>query len=156
MYNRIVLLGRLAVDPELRFTQTGFGVCTLRLAVDGPTFNKQEKRFEAIFVNVIVWNRGENRIAERCNEFLAKGRMVLVEGKLNIRSYEAQDGTGRRYVTEVIADNVKFVGGRSDGASASQEPHQGQNTQLPGDDGGSLDFSDFGMEVQFEKDNLPF
>jgi len=150
MYNRIVLLGRLAAAPELRFTTSGTGVCTLRLAVDGTNFNKQEKRYDAIFVNVVVWNRGENRIAERCNEYLAKGRMVLVEGKLNIRSYEAQDGSGKRYVTEVIADNVKFVGGKSDGQSTSQVAPQ------VADDGGSLDFSDFGMEVSFEKDNLPF
>ena len=153
MFNRVVLAGHLAADPELRFTPSGAGVCTLRLAVDGPTFNKETRRYDAVFVNVVVWNRGENKQAERCAEYLSKGRMALVEGKLSIRSYEAKDGSGRRYVTEVVADNVRFIGGRGEGQGGGENSFRAP--AAPADDG-MLDFSDFGQEIQFEKDNLPF
>ena len=155
MFNRVVLAGHLAADPELRFTPSGAGVCTIRLAVDGPTFNKETRRYDAVFVNVIVWNRGENKQAERCAEYLAKGRMALVEGKLNARSYEAKDGSGKRYVTEVVADNVRFIGGRGEGQASGGGENAYRPAAAPVEDG-MLDFSDFGQEVQFEKDNLPF
>ncbi len=151
MYNRVVLLGRLAADPELRFTPSGAGVCNFTLAVDG-NYNRETRGMDATFIKVVVWNRGENKLAERCGEYLAKGRMALVEGKLISRSYEAKDGSGKRYVTEVVADNIRFVGGKGEAPAGGDSGYR----SAPASDGGMLDFSDFGQEIQFEKDDLPF
>lgn len=98
--NRIVLIGRLTRDPELKFTQSGKAVATFSIAVNRP-FSKEK---EADFFNVVVWGKS----AENCANYLAKGRLVGLEGRLQSRSYETQDGQ-KRYVTEVIADNVEFL-----------------------------------------------
>lgn len=115
MLNRIVLIGRLTRDPELRFTPNGKAVCSFTLAVDRP-FTNQEGNREADFINIVVWNKqGEN-----CAQYLAKGRLAAVDGRLQIRSYEGNDGQ-RRYVTEVIADSVRFLptGSKDSGERAS-------------------------------------
>lgn len=140
MYNRIILIGRLVADPELSFTPSEKAVCKLRMAVDGP-YAGQDGRKEAVFVNVTVWNKqGQN-----CANYLAKGRMIAVEGKLNIRQYEAKDGSGKRSVTEVVADTVRFL----------EKPKEGQQEKPPVDyEKDEFDFSDFGVEV--DPDSLPF
>ncbi len=102
MLNRIVLIGRLTKDPELRYTQSGKAVCAFTLAVDRPYLANNGNR-EADFINIVVWNK----TAENCAQYLAKGKLAAVDGRLQIRSYDGQDGQ-RRYVTEVIADNVQF------------------------------------------------
>lgn len=113
MLNRIVLIGRLTRDPELRFTPNGRAVCSFTLAVDRP-FTNQEGNREADFINIVVWNKP----AENCAQYLSKGRLAAVDGRLQIRSYDGNDGQ-RRYVTEVIADNVRFLpSGNKDGASS--------------------------------------
>ena len=112
MLNRIVLIGRLTRDPELRFTPNGKAVCSFTLAVDRP-FSGQDGNREADFISIVVWNKqGEN-----CAQYLAKGRMAAVDGRLQIRNYEGNDGQ-RRYVTEVIADRVVFLSPKGEGASA--------------------------------------
>jgi len=144
-FNRVILLGRLAAEPELKQTATGIGVCTLRLAVDGPTFNKESKKYDAIFVNVIVWNRGETgKLADRCADFLSKGRECMVEGKLNIRSYDDKEGL-KKYVTEVVADNVRFIGGKPEQPKTESEGASTPDTTL-----------DKEFETAMAKDNLPF
>ena len=117
MLNRIVLIGRLTKNPELRFTQSGKAVCSFTLAVDRP-FTNQEGNREADFINIVVWNKP----AENCAQYLAKGKLTAVDGRLQIRSYEGNDGQ-RRYVTEVIADNVRFLptGNSSDRSSAEAQ-----------------------------------
>ena len=111
MLNRIVLIGRLTRDPELRFTPNGHAVCSFTLAVDRP-FTNQDGNREADFINIVVWNKqGEN-----CAQYLAKGRLAAVDGRLQIRSYDGNDGQ-RRYVTEVIADAVRFLSPRNEGNS---------------------------------------
>src|SRR5688500_17392897 len=110
--NRVVLVGNLTRDPELRHTPSGTAVCSLRLAVntrrkDGATGEWTEK---PNYFDITVWgNQGEN-----CAQYLAKGRPVAIDGRLEWREWEAQDGSKRQAV-EVIADSVQFLGGRGEG-----------------------------------------
>lgn len=96
-------MGRLVRDPEVRYTQTGKVVCQFTLAVDRP-FANQEGQREADFIPVIVWGKQ----AELCGNSLTKGQRLLVEGRLQIRSYDAKDGS-KRYVTEVIGNSFEFI-----------------------------------------------
>lgn len=100
--NHIVIIGRLTKDPELRYTPNGVAVATFTVAVDRPV--KQGKEKEADFIPTVTWQK----LAENCTEYLRKGRMVAVEGRLQIRSYDAQDGQKRR-VAEIVARNVQFL-----------------------------------------------
>ncbi|MBQ9952160.1 MAG: single-stranded DNA-binding protein [Clostridia bacterium] len=108
--NKVILIGNLAADPESRTTQSGIAQCTLRLAVQRRFANQQGVR-EADFFTIVCWRQ----TAEFCSRYLSKGRKIAVEGSLQTRSYDAQDGS-KRYVTEVIADNVEFCDSRPDGA----------------------------------------
>lgn len=113
--NKVILIGRLAADPESRTTQSGVAQCTLRLAVQRRFANQQGQR-EADFFSVLCWRQ----TAEFAARFLSKGRRIAVEGSLQTRSYDAQDGS-KRYVTEVIADNVEFCDSRPDGAQSGAQ-----------------------------------
>ena len=108
--NKAILIGNLANDPETRTTQSGIAQCTFRLAVQRRFANAQGVR-EADFLTIVCWRQ----TAEVCARYLSKGRKVAVEGSIQTRSYDAQDGT-KRYVTEIIAENVEFLGSRDDGA----------------------------------------
>lgn len=108
MLNRVILIGRLTRDPELKYTPNGKAVATFTLAVDRGFTNQQGER-EADFIPIVAWNKR----AENCSKYLAKGSLVAVEGKLRVRSYEAKEG-GRRYVTEVVADMVNFLEKKQD------------------------------------------
>ena len=110
MLNRIVLIGRLTKDPELRYTQSGKAVCAFTLAVDRPYVGADGNK-ETDFINIVVWNK----LGENCAQYLGKGKLAAVDGRLQIRSYDGQDGQ-RRYVTEVIADNVRFLSPKSEGS----------------------------------------
>lgn len=109
MLNRIVLIGRLTKDPELKYTPSGKAVCTFTLAVD--------RRFEKAtdFINIIVWNK----MGEACANYLSKGKLAAVDGELHIRSYETKDGR-KATATEVVADQVRFLSPKTaeDGRSA--------------------------------------
>lgn len=114
--NHIVLIGRLTRDPELRYTPNGVAVTNFDLAVDRPTLNQAGER-EADFIRIIAWQKQ----AELCANYLKKGRMVAVEGRLQIRSYDAQDGQKRR-VAEVVANHVQFLDrGRDEGGAPARE-----------------------------------
>jgi len=106
--NKAILIGRLATDPELRTTSGGVSFCQFRLAVNRRFANQQGVR-EADFIPIVVWRQQ----AETCARYLAKGRQCAVIGTIQTRSYDAQDGT-KRYVTEVVADEVEFLGSRED------------------------------------------
>lgn len=101
--NKIILLGRLVKDPEVRYTQTGKVVCQFTLAVDRP-FAGQDGQREVDFIPVVIWGKQ----AEICGNSITKGQRVLVEGRLQVRNYDAKDGT-KRYVTEVIADHFEYI-----------------------------------------------
>jgi single-strand DNA-binding protein len=106
--NSVVLIGRLTRDPELRYTPSGDAVCNFTVAVDRP-FATSGKH-DTDFIEIVCWRKS----AEIVSEHLSKGRLVAVEGRLQIRSYEAKDG-GKRKVAEVVASSVRFLDrGRTD------------------------------------------
>lgn len=105
--NKCILIGNLARDPESRTMQSGIAYCTFTLAVQRRYANAEGKR-EADFITIVCWRQ----TAELAQKYLAKGRKVAVEGRIETRSYDAQDGT-KRYVTEVIADSIEFLASRS-------------------------------------------
>lgn len=101
--NKAFLLGRLTKDPEIRYTPTGKVVCQFTLAVDRP-FANQEGQREADFINIILWGKS----AEQFGNTVRKGQRILVEGRIQTRSYEAKDQT-KRYVTEVVAERFEYI-----------------------------------------------
>lgn len=107
--NKSILIGRLTRDPELRMTQAGTPVCTFTLAVDRRFAKRNEENNQptADFIPIVTWGK----TAEFCNQYFQKGSKMCVEGRIQTRNYEAQDGT-KRYVTEIIAENVEFVESR--------------------------------------------
>jgi single-strand DNA-binding protein len=102
MLNRVVLIGRLTRDPESKYTQTGVPVASFGIAVDRPSRNAETGERETDFINITAWRK----TAEFVTQYLTKGRLVAVEGRLQIRSWTAQDGT-KRTAAEVVADNVQ-------------------------------------------------
>lgn len=119
MLNRIILIGRLTRDPELRYVPSGQPVASFSLAVDRPFTNQQGER-ETDFIDIVAWRK----LAEQVSQHLSKGRLVAVEGRLQIRSFETQDGQKRR-VAEVVADAVRFLD-RKATAAAVAAPAQGE------------------------------
>jgi single-strand DNA-binding protein len=116
--NCVVLIGRLTKDPELRYIPgTGKPVATFTIAVNRP-FKNREGQYEADFIPIQVWGKS----AENCANYLQKGRQAAVSGRLQIRSYDDQQGQ-RRWVTEVVADRVEFLewAGRDEKPSGGQE-----------------------------------
>jgi single-strand DNA-binding protein len=170
--NRTFLVGRLTADPELRTTPTGIATTRITVAVNRMP-NANGERI-ADFINVVVWRRQ----AENVSKYCTKGSLVGVEGRIQSRSYDAQDGT-RRYVTEVIADNVTFLGSKSSaGASMNYQTESMPSNEVPTSSGFPQDdvafptgedfnmptadvseedpFKDFGSEVVLSDDDLPF
>ena len=116
--NRVILIGNLANDPESRTTQSGIAQCSFRLAVQR-RFKGANGERETDFLPVVCWRQ----TAEFVQRYLAKGRKVAVEGSIQTRSYDAQDGS-KRYVTEIIADSMETVGSREDGARKPESAQQ--------------------------------
>lgn len=118
MVNKVILVGRLCTDPELKYTPSGVAVANFRIAVDRPFANAQGER-ETDFIDVVAWRQS----AEFVNSYLGKGRLVMVEGRLQVRQWQTQDGQRRRSA-EVVADNVRALdrpreqGERGEGAPA--------------------------------------
>lgn len=136
MINRVTLVGRLTKDPEFRTTQKGIDVATFTLAVNRNFTNAQGER-EADFINIIVFRKQAHNV----NNYLSKGKLAGVDGRIQSRSYENQEGR-RIFVTEVVADSVQFLepknsnGGQQDTyqqQTQSQTP-RGQNTKPQGQD----------------------
>ncbi len=112
MLNHITIMGRLVADPELRTTPGGVTVATVRLAVDRDFKNKQTGERETDFINVVAWRQ----TAEFMSRYFAKGRMAVVDGRLQIRPYTDRDGN-KRTAAEVVAENIYFGDSRRDGES---------------------------------------
>ncbi|AEW06945.1 single-strand binding protein [Sulfobacillus acidophilus DSM 10332] len=127
MLNRVVLIGRLTRDPEMRYTPQGVPVASFTLAVDRPFSNQQGQR-ETDFIDCIAWRK----LGETVGNHLTKGRLAAVEGRLQIRSYEAQDGTKRR-VAEVVCDSVRFLDRPRDAQGGAMESFGADETELPDD-----------------------
>lgn len=103
MLNKIIIIGRLTRDVELRHTDLGKAVANFTVAVDRPFKNRQGER-DTDFIRIVAWDK----LAELCSQYIGKGRLVAVDGRLQIRSYEGDDGQ-RRYITEVVAKDVVFL-----------------------------------------------
>lgn len=115
MLNRVVLIGRLTRDPELRYTPKGVAVATFTLAVERNFKNAQGER-ETDFIPCVVYRQ----LAELCANYLAKGKLAAIDGRIQVRSFEGQDGQ-RRWVTEVIGDNVRFLSPKESNSTGSSE-----------------------------------
>ena len=127
--NRVFLIGNLTRDPELRYLPSGQAVATFTVAVNRVyTAGTGERKEDTSFIRVVVWARR----AEVCNEYLRKGSPVFVEGRLQSRTWEAQDGTKRSSI-EVVANNVQFLsrGGRDTGAEPIQLPSEPLEEGIP-------------------------
>lgn len=121
--NKVILAGRLTRDPEVRYTQSGKAVASFTLAVDRRFGRKNAEtngQPTADFIPIVVWER----LAEVCGNNLIKGSQVLVEGRMQVRSYDAQDGS-KRYVTEVVANEVEFMGSRPQREGGAPAPQGG-------------------------------
>ncbi len=125
MYNRIVLVGRLTADPELRYTPSGVPIAKFRLAVNRQMKNQAGEQ-EADFINIVLWRQQ----AEFAANYLNKGRLVLIEGRLQIRGWTTQDGQ-RRTTAEVVGNNIQALDRRREEAA----PAAGE-TDIPLDTGG--------------------
>ena len=157
--NKVILIGRLTRDPELRYTSSNTPVATFSLAVDR-TFTSQSGERETDFINIVVWRKQ----AENCKNYINQGSQVAVEGRIQTRNYEDQNGN-KRYVTEVVADNVQFLDTkasreqRANNANNNVNPYnlseaeapQTSNNDIPEDP-----FKDFGEEIKIEESDLPF
>ena len=153
--NKVFLIGRLSRDPELRHTTNGTAVCQINVAISRPV--AQGKEPETDFINVTVWNKPAENVAR----YLSKGRQVAIEGRIQTRSYDNNEGK-RTYVTEVIASNVEFLGSANDNRAVP-------NNQMPDDNPFDIDmgvqettsidndpFASFGEKVEISDSDLPF
>ncbi|MGN7332986.1 single-stranded DNA-binding protein SsbA [Bacillus altitudinis] len=180
MLNRVVLVGRLTKDPELRYTPNGAAVATFTLAVNR-TFTNQSGEREADFINCVTWRRQAENVAN----FLKKGNLAGVDGRLQTRNYENQQGQ-RVFVTEVQAESVQFLEPKSGGAGSggysgggnsggqyyggsqndqnpfgnepSQNPYGNQNNQNRNQGNSFNDdpFANDGKPIDISDDDLPF
>ena len=143
--NKVILIGNLTRDPEAFTTQSGVSRSTFTVAVQRRFANAQGVR-EADFIPVVAWRQS----ADFVNRYLTKGSKVAVEGSMQVRSYDAQDGS-KRYVTEIIADSVEAVGGRDEGQGQAR-PRDNGPTPPPAPAAGPA-MNDF---TEVEDDELPF
>jgi len=153
--NKVFLIGRLSRDPELRHTTSGMAVCQINVAISRRA--GQGKDPETDFINVVVWDKQAENVAK----YLAKGRQVAVEGRIQTRSYDNNEGK-KTYVTEVVANNVEFLGSLNDNNKVSSNS-QNENPfdDMPMDEPvtTSIDddpFATFGEKVEISDNELPF
>jgi single-strand DNA-binding protein len=143
MMNRTVLVGRLTKDPDLRYTPNGVATCSFTLAVNRNFTNQQGER-ESDFINCVVWRKAAENVAN----YLKKGSLAGVDGRIQTRNYEGQDGK-RVYVTEVLAESVQFLESKRENNQQQNKPNTAQ-PKAPNDpfrNEGTIDLAD---------DDLPF
>lgn len=162
--NKVILIGRLARDPELRTTPSNLSVATFSIAVSRPFLPQNGGNPETDFINCVVWRRQAENLAKYCR----KGSQIAIEGRIQTRNYTAQDGS-KRYVTEVMCDNITFLGNKADngnGPMPQDNSYQSAPSSYPvpnevvesmpttslSDD----PFKDFGEEITLSDDDLPF
>ena len=155
--NKVFLIGRLTRDPELRYTSSNIAVATFSIAVDRNFSNAAGER-EADFINIVVWRKQ----AENVKNYMHKGSQVAIDGRIQTRSYDDTDGK-KRYVTEVVADNVQFLDskGSRDASTPTSAPEptpydfasqpEPKTTDVKNDP-----FADFGNNIEISDDDLPF
>ena len=149
--NNVSLVGRITKDPELRTIASGNVTTTITVAVNR-RFTSQSGEREADFISCVVWNKQAENVAKYCS----KGSLVGVTGRIQTRNYDGQDGK-KVYVTEVVADNVSFLGSKNQGSNDYEnvEP-SGDSNPVETSDVSEDPFKDFGSEVVLSDDDLPF
>jgi len=153
--NKVFLIGRLSRDPELRHTTSGTAVCQINVAISRPVSQGSEPQTD--FINVVVWNKQAENVAR----YLSKGRQIAVEGRIQTRNYDNNEGK-RTYVTEVIASNVEFLGSANDNNRTNTNTGFDENpfdSMEPVMDTTSVDndpFASFGEKVEISDNELPF
>jgi len=150
MINRVILVGRLTKDPELRYTPNGVAVASFTLACNRPFTNQQGER-EADFIRVVVWRRQAENVAN----YLQKGSLAGVDGRIQTRSYDNNEGR-RVFVTEVVGDSVQFLEPKG-----ANNPGQGSPGTFGGNDQNQSPFGDDpfagdGKPIDISDDDLPF
>ena len=143
--NKVILIGRLARDPELRTTAGNISVATFTVAVSRPFTPQSGGDSGADFISCVVWRRAAENLAKYCH----KGSQIAVEGRIQTRNYTAQDGT-KRYVTEILVDNLTFLGTKDSTPQVENSISQTGNS-TPQDP-----FEDFGEEIVLREEDLPF
>jgi single-strand DNA-binding protein len=164
MLNRVVLVGRLTKDPELKYTPNGVAVCSFTLAVNRPFQNAQGER-EADFINCVVWRKPAENVAN----YLKKGSLAGVDGRIQTRSYDNNQG-GRTYVTEVMCESVQFLepkdsrqsgGNQQNNFGGQQQENRSFNNQQQQQNPNRNTFNDDpfandGTPIDISDDDLPF
>ena len=148
--NKVILIGRLTKDPEMRTTQSGIANTTFSIAVNRNFTNQQGER-EADFFNIVTWRKQAENVAKYCT----KGTQVAIEGRLQTRSYDAQDGS-KRYVTEVVADNVTFLSAKGSSSSNDYSNNNDFNQDIETTNLDEDPYANMGEEVALSDDDLPF
>ncbi len=148
--NKVIILGRLGQDPELKYTPGGMAVCNFTVATSESWADKAgQKQERTEWHRVVVWGK----LAELCNQYLTKGRQAFIEGSLQTRSWDDKSGQ-KRYTTEVVAKTVQFIGGTANAGA--------ERTQAPGAGAPSYDSSmvnqdyDISTDTNFTADDIPF
>ena len=143
--NKVFLIGYLARDPELRYTSSNIPVASLTLAVNR-NFTNQNGEKEVDFINIVVWKKQ----AENIHKYCFKGSKVAIEGRIQVRNYDDQNGQ-KRYVTEVVSENIEFI------STKKEEPKEKSNSEIIKDVMEDKDpFEEFAKETQITNSDLPF
>jgi single-strand DNA-binding protein len=145
--NKVLLLGNLTRDPELRYVPSGTAVANFSIAVNRSYKDSTgEKKEDTSFIRIVVWGK----MAEICGEYLTKGRSVLVEGRLKSRTWEGPDGQ-KRSALDVIAANVQFLGPKGERSEASQDRNKNNNAP-----GGYGDVASIDLDQEADAEDIPF
>ena len=147
--NKVVLIGRLSRDPELRHTTSGTAVCQINIAINRPV--AQDKEPETDFINVVLWNKQAENVAK----YVPKGGQVAVEGRIQTRSYENNEGK-KTFVTEVIASNVEFLQTKKNDASKQNETTTSGENDPYAEFGNQITLDDLDNKSIITEENLPF
>ena len=150
--NKVILVGRLGQDPELKYTPSGAAVCSFSLATTESWSDKSgQKQEKTEWHRIVVWGK----LGELCGQYLAKGRQAYIEGALQTRSWDAQDGS-KRYTTEINARNVQFLGGASAGSGQRADQSSGMNQETPSSNGMMNQEYSPSTDTSFTADDIPF
>ena len=154
--NKVFLIGRLSRDPELRHTTSGTAVCQINVAISRPVSQGSEPQTD--FINVVVWNKQAENVAR----YLSKGRQIAIEGRIQTRNYDNNEGK-RTYVTEVIASNVEFLGSANDNNRTNtnsntfdENPFDSMEPPMDTTNVDNDPFASFGEKVEISDNELPF
>ena len=149
--NKVVLIGRLTKDPELRYTSSNIPTVTFSLAVNRPFQNQNGVR-EADFINIVMWRKQ----AETAKKYLSKGSLIAVVGRIQTRNYDGTDGK-KVYVTEVVADNFEFLESKGQRANMTSDENMDSFVQnMPTTDVKDEPYIDFGDTIELSDDDIAF